>query len=130
MRNLFIVGFLCVATTTSAADAAQQSPTTTRCLKATNMNMSAIGDSTVLIKQAADRLWISRLAQSCSGLAHAKVILTLGGDLGTTICRGDRFRFSQGADLPVDPQICVFGDFEKVTREQVEMLRASVTHSQ
>ena len=111
-----------------------------KCLRTDHIGtVEPLSAKLVLLHGAVGRtVWVSRLRQACTGLRPTSKVLLGGGALGNEICSGDGFSYvnsvggassgrgglnhEYGAD-DFTSNRCVFGMFEKVTPEQVEMLR-------
>ena len=74
--------------------------------------------------------WVNRLPNTCAGLRPTSKVLFSSGYFNNLICSGDAFTYTNSMTAYGSPSPegysynrCIFGAFEKVTPEQVEMLR-------
>lgn len=89
--------------------------------------MQVISDQHILLKGSRGRAWVSELPRRCRGLDKHSVIVT--ESRMNRICKSDQFRAVDRIDLggpPIVEAVCIFGAFQPVEPEQVELIKEAL----
>jgi hypothetical protein len=105
-----------------------------RCIsQLTFRDFQTVGNRYVLFEGAGDKLWLNELRGHCPGLRHASALAFERS--GSQICNLDQFKvtdvfqWSRFRRWPwdwMDGIPCTLGEFQPVTTEQVEAIRAAL----
>ena len=99
-----------------------------RCLSSHRYRrFEVISDQHILLKGSRGRAWVSELPRRCRGLDKRSIIYTESRT--NQICASDMFRVVDRIDLggpPIVETVCVFGKFQPVAPEQVDLIKEAL----
>ncbi|MCR9278456.1 MAG: DUF6491 family protein [Pseudomonadaceae bacterium] len=90
-------------------------------------NIEIVSDQYLLVRGSRGRAWVNELPRRCRGMRRDSILVT-ESRVGR-ICQSDLFRAMDRVDFggpPIAHATCVFGVFQPVAADQVELIREAL----